>query len=1042
MKKNSLITLLLGFVFSACVFAQDKAEFSFYLFENGMPAKNVELLIDGVTFSESDSDGHINGLLDAGSYNFRFHHQQDAWKKFDFNKNFIAGEKAQFIVTFSKDGEQPSIEIESSNQLAAEQQEVEEKTIPNVFGSLSGQVNSAENQKAVADAQVFISGINKQIRTDSKGRFSVSDVPVGSYSVSILHPVFNSKIQENIEVSENENNHQQFELTPVGVDLPEFVVLEPFLSGSLASIIEEQKSTSAVSNVLGAEQISRAGDSDVAGALKRASGLTLVNGKFVFVRGLGERYSSTLVNGASIPSPDPTRRVVPLDLFPTSILDSVLIQKSYSSDRPGEFAGGTIELRTRGIPDDFFFKFAGKIGAEEGTTFSKGLRYDGGDKDYLGFDDGTRDLPESLSQAIAGGNVLTPETRFNPDGFSNEQFEVFGEDLSGTWDLNEASIIPDTRMEMSIGDAFEHKDFGIGYLAAVRWNQGWNVQNEIRREFASSNEGLVLTRDFDVDRTIREVQLNGYLAVELNYTENHKFFTKLLALRQTEDEARLEQGFTDAETDNIRRIQLEFIENQLFTRQAGGEHKLDIPYVGVEAELDWLYTRSRASRKAPNERRYRYDSDRNGQFSFSRRADSNQTIFGKLNDDDESWRMDIKLPFEIGDNLDVTVLSGFIDQSRKRGSEIRRFDFTSLGADSRDPDILALQSLEEILSPEFIGSNGFILRESTRSTDNYEASQELFSYYGQADINLYDTLRINGGVRWEDNNQIVETFELFSPDNEPIRTQLKQIDLLPGVAMTWVISDKQQLRASWSETLSRPDFRELSPAPFIDPVNDRETVGNPELLQTEITSYDVRWEYYFSAKENYSAGFFYKELINPIEKVFVPGPGGLLTYQNAATAEIYGFETELLKNLDFIHPYLEHFYVGGNYTWSQSSVSLTPENLVAQTTASRPLQGHSGYVINAQIGYENPDWGTTATLLYNIASRRIVEVGLLGAPDKYEQPFNQLDFVYRQKFNDMLSIGLSFKNLFDDKVQVQQGNEITRLYTKGREYSLSFSLNF
>jgi len=1047
MKKIILLICTIHMSLSHFAVAGDKAEFSFYLFQEGLPKQHVVLNINGSKYASTDRDGNIRGMLDSGEYKFSFDDSESGLPLFDLPYWFVETEKAQFIVTFYSDNRKPVVETETSHQdsekLALEEA-VKQQAEADAFGKIVGKVISAETGKVVTDARVFVSGLDHKIRTDNKGQFVIDNVPVGDYSLSVLHPAFNSKTREGVIVEKNSSYQLQLELTPQGVDLPEYVVLEPHLSGSIASIMEEQKSTTAVANVLGAEQIARSGDGDVAGALKRASGLTLVGGKFVFIRGLGERYSSTLVNGASVPSPDPTRRVVPLDLFPTSMLDSVMIQKSYSSDRPGEFAGGTIELRTRGIPDDFLFRLSGRIGGTEGTSFTEGLRYDGGGTDFLGFDDGTRELPQSLVSAAEESGSITPQTRFNPDGFNEDEFEQFGEDLSKTWDIKNKYIGPDSNMGISLGDVFEKGDFRFGYLSAVRWSQDWNVQDEVRREFASSSNGLSMRKDFEVNRTIREVQLNGYLALEASYTENHKFFGKLLGLRQTIDEAKVEGGFTDSETNDIRRFELEFVENMLFTRQAGGEH--NFPELAgldfMDLEIDWLYTRSRATRDSPNERRYRYDEVTEGNFVFSRRADSNQTIFGELADNDESWRLDVKLPVRVHENFEMALMGGFIDQSRKRDSSIRRFDYTSFGPDSRNPEILGLESLEEILIPEYIGINGFQLRESTRPTDNYTATQDLFSYYGQVDLNIFDTLKINGGVRWEDNTQIVETFEVSSSNNDPLRSQLEQLDLLPGVAATLVISDNQQLRATWSETISRPDFRELSPAPFTDPVNDRETVGNPELLQTSITSYDMRWEYYFSAKENFSAGFFWKELMNPIEKVFVPGSGGLLTFQNADAAEVYGFELELLKNLDFIHSSLEHFFVGGNYTWSASQVSLNAENLLAQTTASRPLQGHSGYVINAQIGYDNPDIGSTATLLYNTSAKRIVEVGLLGAPDKYEMPINQLDFVYRQTVNDMFSFNLRLKNLLDDEVLVTQGAEVSRAYRNGREYSLGVNLDF
>jgi len=1040
MKKNILLSFIGWIIIFSGIEASTLGQFSFYLFEQGHPKSQVILTIDGRKIGKSTKDGTLVGRIKPGFHQFQFipkGHQKTA---FLFERSIVEGEVLQGIITFFQDGQAPVLELESSNkQLKAPTTTQHKKSTSQLVGTIAGTVISAETQKPVKEAQVYLSGLDKKIRTDKAGQFSIHKIPIGNYSLSILHPAFNSYTRESLQVSSDKATSLAIKLTPVGVDLPEFVVLEPHISGSLASIMAEQRNTSAVANILGSEQIAKAGDSSVAMALKRTSGLTLVDGKFIFIRGLGERYSSTLVNGISIPSPDPTRRVVPLNLFPTSFIDSVLVQKSYAAHLPGEFAGGTIELRTRDIPDDFFFNVTGKISMSEGNNFSNGLRYQGSNTDFLGIDDGTRKLPNSISSAISDGNVLTPLTRFNPTGISSQKFEQFGEDLSKIWDISSRSLPPDYRLEGALGDRFEYGDFSFGAMAAARWNQSWNIQNEIRREFAFSSNDLQLTKDFDVNRTLRNVQLDGYSAFEMNYTDNHRLFSKFLILRESIDEARIEGGFTDSEVTDIKRFMLKWIENQLFSKQVGGEHLFP---QWSNLGINWSFTQSDASRKSPNERHYRYDANDQGDFLYSRKADNNQTIYGNLTDSDTTWRMDVKLPLETKYGFDATLMAGFIDKSKHRNSSIRRFDYTALGHDSRDNTVLGLTSLEAILTPEHIGQNGFQLRESTRSTDNYQATQDLFSYYGELDLNLLDTLRIDGGLRWEDNNQIVETFELFVKSKKPIRSQLKKIDLLPSVAITWEINDQQQLRASWSETISRPDFRELSPAPFTDPVNNRETVGNSDLLQTNITSYDARWEYYFSPKENFSAGFFWKNLDKPIEKVFVPGPGGLLTFQNADAANVYGFELEMLKNLEFIHPSLEYFHIGGNYTWSASLVNLTPENLLAQTTASRPLQGHSSYVINAQIGYENPNWGTTATLLYNTSAKRIVEVGLLGSPDKYSQPFNQLDFIYRQKLTDMFSLNLQFKNLLDDKVRVTQGNKITRTYTKGRYYSVAVSIDF
>ena len=1039
-RRYRLASLLASFCASSLAYADDNANVSVYLFENGKPLPQIELNAGTGYQAVTDNNGHAVIKLPSGKHLLRFKQAQQELVSLELP--LIEGEDVQVIITAYADGREPSVDIETSN---------EEQTFVQVPGAdkpkldgkgfISGTVISADSKKPVAGAKIFISGVANELRSGQDGSFSI-EVPAGDYSLSIMHPDFSAQVKDGINVAKDGTVTQTFALTPAGFELPEHVVLEPHVAGSLASIVEEQRTTSAVANILGAEQISRSGDSDAAGALRRTTGLTLIGGKFIYVRGLGERYSSTLLNGASIPSPDPTRRVVPLDLFPTTVIDSVMIQKSYSVDRPGEFAGGTVELRTKTVPDDFFTQLSYQLGITEGTTFDDGLRYQGGGTDMFGIDDGTRKMPGSLASATAGGVQLSPFAPTNPKGFSTDQLQTMGNDLSNVWDINNKPTGPDSRVSFGIGDAFHAGDFTFGYTNSLRWTDGWNSQNEIQRFYApTTGNELEMTVDNDVNFTERETNLSGYLGLEARYADNHRFYGNSLVLRQTLDEARITEGWSESEDFVIRRSQLQYMENSLLVGQIGGEHRWDFL---ANLETNWLWTRSAAGRKAPYERSYRFDQipGGGGDFYFTRRADSNQVNFSELDDNDQSFRLDVKLPLDLHPDYQLTLQSGFIDQSRTRESEIRRFSFGAQGPDSRRPEVLGLGSLEQILSPKFIGANGFQLRETTRATDNYEASQDLFSYYGQGDLNLFETVRLTGGLRLEDNNQVVSTFEMFNPNNAPQESKLVKKDLLPSASATWLITDKQQLRAGYSETISRPDFRELSPAPFLDPASDRETLGNPNLEQAQITSYDLRWEYYFSSNESLTLGSFWKDIANPIELILLPGPGGVLTLQNAKTATVYGFEAEIMKHLDFIHPDLENFYVSTNYTWTKSEIELKPENMVAQTTNFRPLQGHSPYVFNAQIGYDNPDNGILATLLYNTYGKRIAEVGSLGAPDKYDQPVHQVDFVYRQKVMDHVSLTFNARNLLDDSVDVLQGDKIARSFRRGREFRLGVMVDF
>jgi len=1052
-----LIALVL---ISPCAWGDDeKAEFSIHLFQNGLPIVDAELSITSETYEKTNAklifeaipsefnwradgdspiktnaNGSVAGKLPHGLYRMTIKTKDQT---FAFDLPLRRAENAQILITFYENKKKPLLNIESSvaGTIAGSVAAVETKRDQGE-GTITIQVISAETQKPIKDVQVFLSGSKQKLRTDEQGRVTAT-VPASSYSVSLLHSAYSSQTQDDVKIESNQNTDLSFKLTPAGVELAEYVVLEPQLAGTIASVIEEQRTSSAVATVLGAEQFSRAGDGDAAAALRRASGLTLVGGQFIFIRGLGERYVTTLVNGAAIPSPDPTRRVIPLDLFPTNILESVMVQKTYSPDRPAEFAGGTVELRTRGIPDAFFFNLNLQTGMNDNTTFQDGLTYKGGGIDFLSYDDGARAMPDSIADATQTGPIK-PASVFNPNGATPAQIEKYGEDLSGVWNVNKKATGPDAGIQTSMGDSFSRGDFTLGYLVAGGWRQEFRKQNEVNREFSAAGDGsLKKTQDFNMQRSWQEVQVTGYAATELRYKDTHRIFTKTTFLRQSFDEARISQGFTDAETSDVRRTRLKFFSNQLLMNQVGGEHQFDWL---KDFSINWLYTDATAKRDEPNTRDYRYDSNIDtGAYFFSQRADSNQTMFADLIDKDQSWRVDGKLPFQLLNYHKVTLSSGFITQEKSRDSAIQRFSYFRFGPDASNPAVYGQSSLENILKPEYIGTNGYQLRDVTRPSDKYTASQKLFAYYAKTDWMLYDRVNISGGLRWEDNNQKVDTVSL---NNKPTTAGLKGVDMLPSVTATAFLTDKQQLRAGFSQTLSRPDFRELSSAPFTDINTNQETVGNPNLKQAAITNWDLRWEYYLSPTENIFAGLFWKDLTNPIELVAVQGTAGLNTYQNTDKAKVYGMELELLKKLDFVHPILQNFYIGGNYTLSASNVQLNAENLTAQTTNDRALQGHSAQIFNFQIGYDNPNWKTQATLLYNVSSKRIMAAGVLGAPDKYEQPVNQLDFVFSQNLYKGLSMQASMQNLLDDEIRITQGDEITRQFRRGRFYQLSVRLAY
>ena len=446
----------------------------------------------------------------------------------------------------------------------------------------------------------------------------------------------------------------------------------------------------------------------------------------------------------------------------------------------------------------------------------------------------------------------------------------------------------------------------------------------------------------------------------------------------------------------------------------------------------------------PDQRRYRYDPDNVTDFIFSRRADNNVRRFSNLDDSAEDWGVDLDLPLEFGSAVATTLSTGYRKLAKNRDSSIRRFQFG--GTSTLSQEIRRRPSLEDIFNEETIRPGGVEIGESTRSTDNYTAALDVEAYYGNLDITLFERLRFSVGARIEDWSQTVTTFALFNDTAPPVVSELSENDLLPAASLTWFLTERQQLRASFAETLIRPDFKELSPAPFTDPVLNREVIGNESLLPSDVTHYDLRWEWYPSPDEMVSLGVFYKLIDRPIELTVEAGVEQRLTFTNAVEAENFGVEFELRKELGFLARrwprlgWLDRLFVAGNLTWIESEITI--EDLGILTSSSRALQGQSPYIANLQFGYDDEDRGLEATLLFNVVGSRIAEVGVLGAPDKKEAPAPQLDFILQYRWNDWLGFKAKLGNLFDSPFEITQGSEVTQRYRTGRTLSLGVDLEF
>ncbi|MDY6924545.1 MAG: TonB-dependent receptor [Pseudomonadota bacterium] len=836
-------------------------------------------------------------------------------------------------------------------------------------------------------------------------------------------------------------------------ELGEVVVLGRFIP-------EPNRESAEVAAFLTSEDLERTGDSSAASALARVTGLTVVEGRFVYVRGLGERYSSALLNGSPLPSPEPLQRVVPLDLFPSNILESVTVQKSYSVNFPGEFGGGVIDLRTINAPSEPFFSMSASIGANTESTGEEGLVYYGSRTDFTGFDDGTRDMPGELRAAIATGRPIGAST------FAPEDLQRIGHSLvNAPLRLLQREQNPvNFGFDVAGGLSSESSMGTLGLVAVAGYSNDWSYRSGRREEGTFQGDVLVpyVTRDFESNQNDIQLNLLGGLSL---INENNELKWTNFFVRSVTKEARSEAGFDGFAGAVLRSDFTEWFERQLFSTQLAGEHDLMDQRLNVSWRAAWAMT----SRDSPYETRFNYDADTNGDFLH--RTGGNRISFSELNDDVLSGGVDVSYKLPLSDYRDAVFSAGVAYSDNARDAERRDFQLVPTNGLTEEQR----RSRVDYLYSDFnIGPDGIILQEITGGSGSgaaaYEANLEVLAGYVQVDAEFLPLVRTTFGVRYEDGQQSVTTADLFGGAAPFPTTVLEEQYWLPSFTATWNFAEDQQLRFSASQTIGRPQFRELAPQSYTDPETDREFIGNPFLVDTELLNLDARYEWYFAPQQYVTAGVFYKDLEKPVESVITASGTGSRqqSFVNAPQAKIYGVEVEAKKYFEFPDNGLsfvaqKRWLLQANYTWSDSEVQVNAEDRVVSPLGADQdasffiadgsrLQGHSEHVANLQMGWEDDTARSQATIIVNYVSERITARGAGNAasrePDYLQDPGVFLDFVYRKDFDYAgreLGFALELRNLLGtDYDEFQElGNKIrVNNYDLGSGAKVSLTARF
>jgi outer membrane receptor protein involved in Fe transport len=901
--------------------------------------------------------------------------------------------------------------VQGLPQTAQAAQEASGRTV-RVVGTVRDELNAI----SLPGVPVEVVDTGEVVYTDVDGRFVVQ-VPAGAHQIKVFLEGYQERM---VDIQAGDERILNLD---VGLTMNQFAetvtvtasVIDATTSTAEAQLIERKQAQVITDNV-GSTEMKGNGDGDAAAAMQRVTGLSVVD-NFVFVRGLGERYSNTTLNGSVIPTTEPDRKVVPLDLFPTGLIDNVQVAKSYVPDRSAEFAGGLVQITPLKAPTGPTADFSYSTGFNSLTT-GKDILGGSGGQNFFGFDDGGRDLPSAIpdKRVIRGG-------RFTPDvGVLRSDLERLGELFPNTWSPVARTGRPNQSMSAVAGNRFGRLSVLGSYTQSYK--EQYNTEKQIY--YRTSGSGLSEFSNYDFESGTTRAGVGAVGTVAFAFSPTNRLAFQNFYTHTGKDEARTFEGFNSDIATDIRNSRLFWVEEDLLSNAISGEHFVR---GASNSSIDWRVTYGRANRDEPDVRETLYE--RNGSvFVLADESQSGLRMFNALDDKTTDLAASWSLFGTQWAELPVQFKFGGSYVERTRDFSSRRFRFVPTGGSA---DLT--QTPEQILTPANIGPSGaYELKEETRVTDAYDAKQTVGGFYAMTDLSLSSRTRLIAGARVERFKQKVNTFDLFDFEGDPdtITANLENTDVFPAVNLVYALQPTQNLRVSFSQTTNRPEFRELAPFEFTDIVGGRAVVGNPELTRALIQNVDVRWEVFPGAADIFAVSFFYKHFTDPIERIVEPTAQLRTSFTNADSARNAGLEFEARRR------FAELFTVGANYTFVDSKITLSPAAAQVQTSLERPLEGQSKNLVNLmfEVGADQ----TSVRLLYNFFGERISDVGSLGLPDILEDKRGSVDVIVSTRLR-RVNVRFSAENLTDEEFDYTQGGLIQRSYNLGRTFGINFGFS-
>ncbi|MBD3322642.1 MAG: TonB-dependent receptor plug domain-containing protein [Chitinivibrionales bacterium] len=945
-------------------------------------------------------------------------------------------------------------------------------------GTLTGNVVSQETGEAVVGAHAILEGTGQRGMTDFKGVFRITRIRPGTYSLAVTQEGFATSTLQDITVEKGRETNVSIEMATSDVEeMQRMVVKSTAARSSGAVLLKERQDAISFTDAIGAQEISRTGASDAADAMKSVTGASVVGGKYVLIRGLPERYTITMLNGSPIPSPDPDKKAVNMDLFPAGMIENITTYKTFAPDLPGNFAGGVVDIETKPFPEKFILSASASLGYQHGTSLSKNyLTYDGGDLDWLGIDDGSRELPElfnsytkdELDQYTTAFSYNLNSSKYaprlaDPDDKLSDTITVINtlaKSLDTTFTPYKETAPMDQSYSLTLGNTFQVADRPLGFIIGANYGNKYDFSKDIpQREYffekwqdTLENEPGGYETNYQIIEGENTIAWGILCNAAYKLSPRHKFNVDYMYTRNASDRAKNITGFFQyyKESGDFNTYRLHYTERSLNYIQPAGKHRFTIGAQPVE--LSWRGSLTKSTQTEPDLRNIAYfTGDEGARTPYSLEANLGEPShkWRDLNENAASAAFDLRLPFYQWSDDSATLSAGglWFGKKRRRRQEFIEYQLrTYVGANTQLPP-------EQYFRPDSIGlksdsSWGITFLSYSNQQAQWDGNLNVYNIYGMVDLPIVNKLSTTAGVRYEVTDMLGGS--IFEEYRDSTIATMNDHDILPSVSLNYKMIETMNIRCAYGRTLVRPSMREKAQYKTEAFSGGPSYQGNRQLKRSLVDNADIRWEWFMNPGELLTASGFYKVIHKPIELTFLDETNDITTHKNTQSdADIVGIEFEGRKKLG-------DFQVAGNLTLAYSLVKLKDDTSSRGTSKksplyfpdepeSRPFQGQSPYVGNIFLSYDNHDIGLNLNLLYNVFGERLGELTKSTLPWIWEKPQHMVNFtagitVFRHfsikgKIKNILGTRKKFVYHYNDKDYTVEAEDIGRTFSLGIRYS-------